>query len=82
MCQIFKEGKHVIRQFWKRVNINISVLTKITMNINYLPSSRKLYKHILVLERKYYYLIHTKQFEKHVFGNGGIPPNVHVHGHL
>ena len=48
VCQLFKKGKKFDRPFQKRVNINVPAMTKISMDIKYMPASHG-YSYILVL---------------------------------
>ena len=43
VCQMFKEG---YRLFQKRININTPTLTKISIDIKYMPNLTKQYKYI------------------------------------
>ena len=48
VCQLFKKGKKFDRPLQKRVNINVSAMTKISMDIKHMPSSHG-HSYILVL---------------------------------
>ena len=47
-CQMFKKGKNFQRPYQKRMNINTSAMTRISMDIKQMPANRR-YSHILVL---------------------------------
>ena len=48
-CQMFKEDKQPNSPFQTGVNLDTLVLSKISLDIKYMPGSTKQYKHILVL---------------------------------
>ena len=48
MCQLFKKGKDFKRPFQKRINLNVTAMTKISMDIKQMPVNKS-YSHILVL---------------------------------
>ena len=48
MCQTFKKGKDFKRPYQKRINFNVPVMTKISMDIKQMPVNKG-YSHILVL---------------------------------
>ena len=48
ICQMFKKGKNFQRPYQKRMNINTSAMTRISMDIEQMPVNRG-YSHILVL---------------------------------
>ena len=48
VCQMFKKGKDFKRPYQKRINLNVLVMTKISMDIKQMPVNKG-YSHILVL---------------------------------
>ena len=48
ICQMFKKGKNFQRPYQKRMNINTTAMTRISMDIKQMPVNRG-YSHILVL---------------------------------
>ena len=53
VCQLLKAGPHFDRPYQKRININVPALTKVSMDIKYMPatpaSSGKPWKYLLIL---------------------------------
>ena len=48
VCQTFKKGKDFMRPYQKRINLNVPVMTKISMDGKQMPVNKG-YSHILVL---------------------------------
>ena len=48
VCQLFKKGKDFKRPYQKRISLNVSAMTKISMDIKQMPVNKG-YSHILVL---------------------------------
>ena len=48
VCQLFKKDKDLKRPYQKRINLNVSAMTKISMDIKQMPVNKG-YSHILVL---------------------------------
>ena len=48
VCQLFKKGKDFKRPYQKRINLNVSAMTKISMDIKQMPVNKG-YSHFLVL---------------------------------
>ena len=48
VCQLFKKGKDLKRPYQKRINLNVPVMTKISMDIKQMPANKG-YSNILVL---------------------------------
>ena len=48
VCQMFKKGKDFKRPYQKRINLNVTAMTKISMDIKQIPVNKG-YSHILVL---------------------------------